>query len=145
LKGFLEDYNKTKEEYTKLVASAQDQAVTQEERGKRKSAAEAKLLEIKTSENTIRTFEENAKDQLDSRKKQMRDRILQDIREAVNVKAKASGYSLVLDTAAESFNNQTPVVLYTNGENDLTEAILSQLNAGAAARDGSDNKKSDKK
>jgi len=33
---------------------------------------------------------------------------------------------------AESANN-TPVVLYSNNENDITEAVLSQLNAGAPA------------
>ena len=49
---------------------------------------------------------------------------------AIDGKAKSAGYSLVLDAAAESVNN-TPVLLFTNGENDITEAILSQLNATA--------------
>jgi outer membrane protein len=130
LKGFMDDYNKTKEEYSKLLTAAQDQSKTQEERDKTKSTAEAKLLEIKTSENTIRTYEENAKDQLDSQKKRMRDSLLQDIRTAINAKAKAAGYTLVIDTASDSFN-QTPVVLYSTGENDMTDAILTQLNATA--------------
>src|SRR5581483_11402435 len=72
-KAQMDDYNKTKDDYTKLLAAANDQSVTPEERDKRKSAAEAKLLEIKTSENTIRTFENTARDQLDSQKKRMRD------------------------------------------------------------------------
>jgi len=149
LKGFMADYNKTKEEYTKLMASAQDQSKTQDERDKAKTAAESKLLEIKTSENTIRTYEENAKDQLDSQKKRMRDSLLQDIQTAINAKAKVSGYVLVIDTAADSFN-QTPVVLYSTGENDMTDAILAQLNAGApppAAADApkDSDKKADKK
>jgi Skp family chaperone for outer membrane proteins len=150
LKGFMDDYNKTKEEYKKLMAASQDQSKSQDERDKAKSAAEAKLLEIKTSENTIRTYEENAKDQLDSQKKRMRDSLLQDIQTAINAKAKVSGYSLVIDVAADSFN-QTPVVLYTNGENDMTDVILAQLNAGAppppadtTPKEG-DTKKSDKK
>jgi outer membrane protein len=130
LKGFMDDYNKTKEEYTKLMTGVQDQSKSQGERDKSKAAAEAKLLEIKTSENTIRTYEENAKDQLDSQRKRMRDSLLTDIQTAVNAKAKVSGYSLVIDTAGDSFS-QTPVVLYSNGENDMTEAIISQLNAGA--------------
>ena len=58
-----------------------------------------------------------------------------------------------IDTAAESANN-TPVVLYSNNENDMTEAVLSQLNAGAPAdapkaqdqkADTKDDKKKDKK
>jgi outer membrane protein len=130
LKSFMDDYNKTKEEYGKLMTSSQDQSLSPEERDKRKRDAEAKLMEIKTSENTIRTFEENAKDKVESKKKRMRESILQDIRAAVNAKAKANGYALVIDTSADSFN-QTPVVLYSNGENDMTETILAQLNIGA--------------
>jgi Skp family chaperone for outer membrane proteins len=132
LKGFTDDYKKTQEEYTKLLQASQDQSKSQEDRDKAKTAAESKLLELKTSENTIRTYEENAKDQLDSQKKRMRDSLLQDIQAAINAKAKSNGYTLVLDTSADSFN-QTPVVLYTSGENDMTETILSQLNAGAPA------------
>jgi len=147
--GFKEDYLKTKDEYTKLMASAQDQSKTQDERDKAKTAAESKLLEIKTSENTIRTYQENATTQLDQQKKRMRDSLLQDIYTAINAKAKLNGYTLVIDTAAESLN-QTPVVLYTGGENDMTDAILAQLNAGAPASTPADapkdsDKKADKK
>ena len=144
LKGFMDDYKKTQEEYTKLVAAANDQSVTPEERDKRKTAAEAKMLEMKTSENTIRTYEDNAREQLDSQKKRMRESILADIRTAINAKAKIAGYTIVIDTASESFN-QTPIVLYTTGENDMTDAILSQLNAGAPPRASSDSTKPDTK
>lgn len=149
LKGFTDDYTKTKDEYTKLLTASQDQSKTQDERDKAKTAAESKLLELKTSENTIRTYEENAKDQLDSQKKRMRDSLLQDIQAAINAKAKSSGYTLVLDISADSFN-QTPVVLYSSGENDMTDTILSQLNAGAPPPSTTDTnkvelKKDDKK
>jgi outer membrane protein len=129
-KGFTDDYNKTKDEYTALLTASQDQGKSQQERDKAKTAAEAKLLELKTSENTIRTYRENAADQLDSQKKRLRDELLQDIQAVVNAKAKANGYTLVIDTAADSFN-QTPVILYSSGENDMTDAVLAQLNAGA--------------
>ena len=38
----------------------------------------------------------------------------------------------MLDTAAESVQN-TPIVLFSNNENDMTDAVLAQLNAGAPA------------
>ncbi|MDB6112831.1 MAG: hlpA [Pedosphaera sp.] len=129
-KSYTDDYTKTKEDYNKLLAAANDQSVSPEEREKRKNSAETKLLEIKAAENTIRTFEGNAKDQLDSSRKRMRDSILQEIRTAINAKAKSGNYTMVVDTAAESINN-TPVVLFSNGESDITDAILSQLNAAA--------------
>ncbi|SRR5581483_2749561 len=134
-KAYQDDFAKAKDDYAKLVAAANDQSVTPEEREKRKTAAEAKLLEVKSSENTIRTFEQNAQDTLTSQRKRMRDGILQDIHSAVEAKAKSAGYTMVIDTAAESING-TPIVLFSNGENDMTDAILQQLNAGAPASTG---------
>ena len=129
-KSMLDDYNKTKDDYSKLLAAANDQSVSAEERDKRKSGAENKLLEIKTSENTIRTFEANAREQLDSQRKRMRETILGEIRTAITAKAKAQAFTLVIDSAAETVNN-TPFLLYTTGDNDMTDDILKQLNAAA--------------
>lgn len=136
-KGMMDDYNKTRDEYNKLLDSANDQSVTPEAREKRKTAAEDKLRELKTAENTIRTFKSTMDDQLSSQMKRMKDAILQDIRTAVTAKAKASGYAMVIDSSAESITG-VPVLLYTNGDNDMTDSILSQLNAGApTGADGS--------
>ena len=96
-----------------------------------RAAAEAKLLDIKTSENTIRTFEGNAREQLDSQKKRMRDPILQEIRTAINAKAKTAGYTMVIDTAAEGASTTRRSCSYQTVDNDMTDAILAQLNAGA--------------
>ena len=59
-KGFLDDWNKAKEDYQKLLASASDQAVAAEERDKRKATAEKKLLDIKELEQTIAQYERQA-------------------------------------------------------------------------------------
>jgi hypothetical protein len=48
----------------------------------------------------------------------------------VTTKAKAAGYTMVMDMAAQSLN-QTPVLMYNDDKNDLTAAVLAQLNAGA--------------
>ena len=131
-KPLLEDYTRTQEDYKKLLASANDQSVTPEEREKRKASADAKLLEIKTSENMLKQFETNAKDTVATQKKRLLDSILEDIRAAVNARAKAANYTLVIDSSAISAN-ETPMALYANGENDLTDKILAQLNATAPA------------
>jgi len=54
-----------------------------------------------------------------------------------------------VDTAAETPNG-TPIILFSSNENDMTDAILSQLNATAPAdtpksEDKKDEKKSGKK
>jgi outer membrane protein len=129
-KAYMEQYQKSSDEYKKLLDEANNQAVSSDEREKRKKAAEGKLVEIKELETTIRQFENTARTTLEEKKRQMRDKILAAIRDIINAKAKAAGYSMVIDTAAESVN-QTPVVIYNNGENDLTAAVLQELNASA--------------
>jgi Skp family chaperone for outer membrane proteins len=133
-KGMLDDYQKSKDEYEKLLAAANDQSVTPAERDKRKTVAETKLLDIKGQENSIKRFEENANEQLGLQRKKMIEQLLEDIRVAINAKARSAGYTMVVDTAAESMN-QSPVVLYSDGSNDLTETILKQLNAAAPVFD----------
>ena len=144
-KGFVEDWNKAKAEYQKLLESANDQAISVEEREKRKKSAETKLLDIKELEQTIAQYERQARTTLDEKRKRMRDNILVEIRNVINAKAKAGNYAFVIDTAADSANN-TPIVLYSTGDNDLTEAILTQLNANPPAETPkSDEKKDEKK
>jgi outer membrane protein len=128
-KELISGYQKAREEYQKILDSATDQTVSSEERDKRKKAAEAKLREIKATEQDIQLFERQAANKLDDQSRRMRENIVEEIRVAVKAKAKAAGYSLVLDTSEGA--DVTPVVVYNNGENDLTETILSQLNAGA--------------
>ena len=129
-KAYMEQYQKTSEEYKKLLDEANNQAVSLEEREKRKRTAESKLVEIKELETTIRQFENTARTTLEEKKRQMREKILTAIRDIINAKAKAAGYTMVIDTAAESVN-QTPVVIYNNGDNDITQAVLQELNASA--------------
>jgi Skp family chaperone for outer membrane proteins len=152
-KVMLDDWKKAKEDYQTLLTEANNQTLSLEERDKRKKSAEDKLKEIKDSEDAIAQYERQARTTLDETRKRMRDRIVEEIRTTVNGKAKSAGYALVLDTMAESANN-TPIVLYSNNENDMTDAVLAQLNAGAPPEapkqedqtaDKKDEKKKDKK
>ena len=144
-KNMLEDWKKAKEEYTGLLAGANDQAVSTDERDKRKKAAEDKLKYIKETEETILQYEKQARVTLDDQKRRMRDNILGEIRSLVTAKAKTAGYTLVVDTAAETPNG-TPIILFSSNENDMTDAILSQLNATAPAdTPKSEDKKEEKK
>jgi|SRR5690242_6692525 len=129
-KAMLDDYQKANEEYKKLKDGASDQAVAGDEREKRMNAAQKKLLEIKEIEQQANLFQKNSNEMLSLQVRRMTENMLKDIRELVDAKAKAGGYSLVLDTTAQSAAG-TPVVLFSNGENDITTEILSQLNATA--------------
>ena len=129
-KNMLEDYKKLKDDYQNLLNSANDSAISLEERDKRKQLAEAKLKQLKDLEETVRQYETTARNTLLDQTQRTRTKILDEIRNVVSARAKAAGYTLVIDTASESAN-ATPVVMFTSNENDITDVILKELNASA--------------
>ncbi len=131
-KDMLDDLKKAGDEYKKLVESATDSAVSLEERDRRKKSAESKLRELQEIEQSIRQFDQGARAQLGEQQRNLRDKIVVEIRDLVNKKAKTAGYAAVLDSAAESAAG-TPILLFNASLPDLTEEIISQLNATAPA------------
>ncbi len=131
-KDMIGDYEKLNAEHKKLLDSTTDQAVAAEERDKRKKAADAKLMEIREVEQSVQQFDRQSRTVLAEKQRQARENILKELKEAINAKAKSSGYDLILDSAAESANG-TPNVMFWNGQGDITDAVLSHINANAPA------------
>ncbi len=131
-KDMLDDLKKAGDEYKKLVESSTDSAVSIEERDRRKKLAETKLRELQEIEQSIGQFDRSARAQLGESQRNMRDKIVVEIRDLVNKKAKTAGYAAVLDSAAESAVG-TPILLFNASLPDLTDEVISQLNATAPA------------
>jgi outer membrane protein len=131
-RNMIDDYKKMKDDWQTLQSSASDQAVSIEEREKRKKVAEDKLKQLKDLEETITQYEKQARTTLTELGTRMRNNILTEIRNIVAGKAKAAGFTLVIDTASETASG-TPIVLFSNNENDITTDVLQQLNATAPA------------
>ena len=112
------------------MGEANDQALSADERDRRKQAASDKLKDLSSRKAALDQYERQAQTTLGDQRQRMRDNILVEIKAAVATKAKAGGYTLVFDTAAETVNG-TMAIVYTSGDNDLTTDILAQLNAGA--------------
>jgi Skp family chaperone for outer membrane proteins len=124
-------FNKTKEEYQKLLDSVNDPAVSSEERDRRKKAADDKLTDLRDQQDRFQQFDRGSSTTLQEQFKRTHDNIIADIRTVVSAKAKADGYTMVIDTAAQSVNG-TPVVMYSvPAENDITDAVIKQINMGA--------------
>jgi len=132
LKGLVADFESAKEEYQALLESANDQAVSITERERRKKKAEDKLKQLREDEQTIQQFQRQARTTIDEQQRRMRDNILEEVKATVTTMAKAGKFTLVIDTAAET-PNRTPVILYSSNPDDLTEAVLKQMNATAPA------------
>ncbi len=129
-KSMKDDLQKASDDYQQLLAQANDQAISADERDRRKQAAADKLKKLQDSRASIDQYERQAQATLNDQRQRMREKILDDIQSHINAAAKAGGYSLVIDTAAETVN-ATPMVVYHTDENDLTDGVLKQLNAGA--------------
>jgi outer membrane protein len=128
-KELLDGRQKAVEAYQKLLADANNQMLSSDERDKRKKSAEDKLKEVKDMEQNIMQFEQQAKTRLSEQTLRMRENLLNEIKGAVNSKGKLGNYTMIFDSAAQTAD-RTPALLYTTAE-DITDSVLSQLNAGA--------------
>ena len=151
-KDMMDDYQKAKVDYQKMLTDANDQAVSAEERDRRTKAAADKLRDIKDSEDNITMFERQSRARLADQKSRMRKNIYEEIKIAVSTKAKAGNYSMVIDSSAQTYMADpagpyySPALLYNNNETDITDAVIAQLNAGAPVESSkSDSSKTDQK
>jgi Skp family chaperone for outer membrane proteins len=128
-------FQKAQTDYKSLLEKANDQAVSSDERDKGKKAAEAKLSEVKELEESYQQFMSSARTRSEEKQRQLTEKLVEEIKDAVSAKAKAGLFSMVVDVSAIGINGM-PIVLYTNGDNDLTASVLDQLNAAAAVLSG---------
>jgi Skp family chaperone for outer membrane proteins len=124
------DLKKRSDQYEQLLESADDPAISDDERARRKASAADQLKQLQDSKAAIDQFERQAQMTISDQKQRMHDNILDEIKKAVADKAKAGGYTLVMDSTAESASG-TPAVIYSAGDNDLTDDVLKELNATA--------------
>lgn len=129
-KIMVDQFQKNEEKYAKLLDSIKDPALAPAERDKRKKDAEGELLGLREMENRIKQFDATSRAQLGEKQRRIRDNILSEIKETIKAKVRTEGYTLVFDTAAETPNG-TPILLYTSGNDDITEIVLKELNINA--------------
>lgn len=125
-------HKKLVQQYQKLVTDANDQAVSSEERDKRKKALEPRAKELQESEANLKQFYTRSETDLKMKTDRMMDTVIKDIKTVVANKARSGGFAYVVDSSAKSLA-QTEVFLYASGEADLTEAVIKDLNAAAPA------------
>jgi len=125
MKDMADGLEKAQTDYKQLLDQANDQAISADERDKRKQAAADKLKEMSSTKTTLEQFQRQAEAQLADESQRMSGNLVVEIQKAVADKAKAGGFTLVLNAAnSEAF-------IYVSTENDITDSVLSQLNAGA--------------
>jgi outer membrane protein len=124
------DFKRQNDDYQTMEASASDQAVSQDERDKRKQAADDQLKQLEDLKGTLDQFQRQAQVTLSDQHQRMFENLLREIQKAVADKAKTAGDTLVLDVTATTAVG-TPAILFDSGENDLTDDVLKELNSTA--------------
>jgi len=128
--GMMDDLKTASADYQQLLDDSDDQALSSDERDQKKQAADAKYKEIQDSKAALDQYQRSSQANLNQQFVRMHDKIVAEIQAAVATTAKADGYTLVLDVSAQTVAN-TPMLIYSSGDTDLTGQVLKQLNAGA--------------
>ncbi len=125
-----EAHKKLATDFQKLVADANDQAVSNEERDKRRKNLEPRAKELRDSEENLKQFFARNEADLKLKTERMMETVIKDIKSVVATRARTGGYAFVVDSSAKSLA-QTEVFLFTSGDSDLTDAVIKELNAAA--------------
>ena len=96
-------------------------------------AAEEKYAELESEQQTISTFDREADARINEKHRLHTDDIVKEIRVVVEARAKSAGYTLVLGTYGQGIGTHAPMVLYSNGQDDMTDTIIKELNVAAPA------------
>jgi outer membrane protein len=125
IKDMVAGLDKSKTEYKQLLDQANDQAISADERDKRKQSATEKAKEVNSSQVAIEQFQRQAESQLADQSQRMSANLVTDISKAIADKAKAGNYTAVVNSA------NTEAVVYVSVDSDITASVLTQLNVGA--------------
>lgn len=139
LDSMVADAEKVKEDGSKAQAKANDQSISADERARNQNVADEKRTELQSMQADIENFNQRENTRLGEKRRQRIDAIVGEIRTQLNELAKKGGYTAILDKSGETIPG-VPVVLYTDGENDITDALIKALNAGAPPPPADDTK-----
>ncbi len=130
LNGMMDESKKVQEQWKQAVANANTQSLSPEERKKYQKNADDLVLDLQirgeSISNYYATTESKRRDEMVRHVNELTAEILG----VMNAMAKKQGYTLVLDRTALTMTGN-PLVLYTSGENDLTEGLIKELNSTA--------------
>ena len=122
-----------------MIKAMQDPRLAAAEQSKRQQQVQTKQKELQQMQDAIRGFRERTQKDLELDMRKAREQIMEEIQQIVSTEAKKRKLNLVLDEAARSAAI-APIVIFTDGENDLTEEVLRQLNLSDPKKGSGGNK-----
>ncbi|MFH0908813.1 MAG: OmpH family outer membrane protein [bacterium] len=125
----LAEYKAAQQAFEDARDAAQNTALNEDVRDRRRSEADEKLSEVKEMESKIRRFDDSRQKQLDEQSRRMRKKLVGEIQGELTKYAQAEGYTAVLDHSGDTMNG-VPTVFYYDATQDITDAFLAILNKG---------------
>ena len=122
-----------------MIKAMQDPRLAAAERSNRQQQVQTKQKELQQMQDAIQGFRERTRKDLELDMRKEREKIMEEIQQIVSNEAKKRKLNLVLDEAARSAAI-APIVIFTDGENDLTEEVLRQLNLSDPKKGSGGNK-----
>ena len=122
-----------------MIKAMQDPRLAAAERSNRQQQVQTKQKELQQMQDAIQGFRERTRKDLELDMRKEREQIMEEIQQIVSAEAKKRELNLVLDHAARSAAI-APIVIFTDGENDLTEEVLRQLNLSDPKKGSGGNK-----
>lgn len=115
------------DEYKELIEQSKNAVLTAEARSKAESDAQKKLEEIQRKQGEVQNFRSNVQRSLQTRLKNVKDLLLEEISKVAIDAAKRKGATLVLDKSGPTLFG-IPGVLYSDAAYDITEEVLTEVN-----------------
>jgi Skp family chaperone for outer membrane proteins len=132
LNAMIDARRKREDEWRQQEGNANNQIVSSEERAKYKKVADDLLLDLQIRGESISNYYATTESKRRDEMVRHVNDLTTEIRGVLEAMAKKQGYTLVLDRTALTMTGN-PLVLYTSGENDLTEPLIKELNSTAPA------------
>ncbi len=123
------EYEAMNERFAETREQAQDTALSEEARNRKRNDAEELLIEIRDFESRIQRFDQTRRKQLEEQGRRMRTRIVNEIQDEIRTYAGNQGYHAVVDSSGQSLN-AIEIILHVDSRYDISDAVIELLNKG---------------
>lgn len=124
------DYQKMVDDAQKLRNDTQNTTLDQKVRDEKTKALQAKVQDLQNTERKIREFDVTRRKQLEDQSQRMRKNIVEEITKVINSIGARDKYNMILDKSGMTLNG-TPSALYVDGITDISNEIITTMNATA--------------
>ena len=141
-KVYIEGLRKIGDDLNSLREDIQNKTISEEEREKKKEAYLQKMQDFQLRERELRQFDMDREKIYQDARQRMQDDILKEISREIESKAKAEGYTLILDKSGLTTTGMSALP-FAQDSLDITADIIKALNSPANVKAPAE-KKADK-